>query len=252
MAVTDEIKEQQRKLKDMTFGEKAKYIWDYYKVHIIVSIVIIFAGFILIRDLRENQKPTYLYAVFLNSNFAADATNTLEDDYIRCRNVDTENEHVYFSYDINFSDGYFDTVSLAYQQKLVGLYETGDLDIVIGPVKVMETSADCNGYGDFSKLLPEELIEDLKERGYEFYTYKGHRYTEDDMQYLDEEDIKAIEEFEPYIAGIYLDNCSYLNNMGEYGAYSPAESEDDRPILTIPYNTQRLDKAIDFIKFITE
>lgn len=252
MAVSDEIKEQTRKLKDMTLNQKLSYIWEYYKIHIIVAVAVIITGCVLIRDVRENNKPTYLNAVFINSNFAIDTSNTLEDDFIRCNSIDTDNNHVYFAYDINFNPGYFDTTTIAYQQKLISMYQTNDLDIVAGPVLIMETSADCNGYGNLEEMLPADLLDELADRGYEFYTYKGRRYDKDELAYFSEEELNEIKNFEPYIAGIYLDTCSYLNNMGERGAWNVAESEDDRPILTIPANTQRLDKSIEFIRFIIE
>ena len=252
MAITDEIKEQTDKFKDMTFKGKINYIWDYYKIPIIVAIVLIIGVSVLVSDIRKNSRPTYLDVVMINTNFAADSTITLEEDFIRCQNVDTEANNIYFSYDCSFPEDYFDTTTMAYQQRLVSQYAAGEIDIMIGPVGTMITSADCGGYSDLTKVLPRELIDELKERGYEFFTYTGRRYTDDEKQYLDKEDLEEIENFEPYIAGIYLDNCSYLNNQGEYGAYDPTEDEDLRPILTIPTTTQRLDHAIEFIHFITE
>lgn len=252
MAIYDEIKEQTNKMKDMTGKEKLRYIWDYYKIPIIAVVVVLIASVVLIRDIRENSKPTYISVAMINTNFAVDPTNTLEDDFVRCAGIDLDANNIYFGYDYSFPDDYFDTTVMAYQQRLVSQYSAGELDIVIGPVKPMVTSADCGGYSDLTQMLPEALIEDLKERGYEFFTYTGRRYTEEEKQYMEPDDIEEIENFEPYIAGIYLDNCSYLNNQGEYGAYDLATDEDKRPILTIPANTQRLDHAIEFIKFITE
>lgn len=252
MAVSDEIKEQQKKLKDMTFKGKVSYIWEYYKIHMIVATIVIIGVCVFIRDFRENQKPTHIYAAFINCNFNFDTTNTLEDDYVRTREIDTSKEHVYFSYDINLDPDYFDTASLAFQQKLVSLYQAGEIDIVAGPVGIMETSADCNGYADITKILPQDLLDELADREYEFYYYPGHKYDEDELSFMDEEERALVENFEPYIAGIYLDTCSYLNNMGEYGAYDLTDDESKRPILTIPVTTKRPEAAIDFIRFIIE
>lgn len=253
MSVADEIKQEQKeKFKQMTFKGKLSYIWDYYKVVIIVAVIAIIGLTVLIRDYRDNLKPTVLYAAFINSNFAADPSNTIEEDYIRFKNVDTDKEHVYISFDFAFMENYFDTTAIAYQQKLVAMYQSGDLDAVIGPVWAMETTADCGGYADWNEIIPEDLLKDLEERGYEFYYYSGRRYTDDEKSYLDEDELKEIENFKPYLAGIYLDNCSYLNNMGEYGAYDMPEDEDDRVIFTIPVTTKRLDNAIEFLEFITE
>lgn len=252
MAVSDEIREQNKKIKDMTFKGKVSYIWEYYKVVILIGVAVIIGAIFLIRDVRENQKPTRLYAVFINSNFNYDNTNTLMDDYIREMNIDTGREHVFISFDINLDPDYFDTVALAYQQKLVALYDAGDLDIQVGPVGIMESSADCGGYANLMEILPADLIAELEDREYQFYTYKGHRYDEDELAYMDEEAKAAVTNAEPYIAGIYLDTCSYLNNMGEYGAYDLTEDPDKRPILTIPASTNRPDAAIGFVRFLLQ
>ena len=252
MAVADEIREQTRKIKDMTFKEKVSYIWYYYKVIIIVAAAVIVAVAFGIQNIRENQKPTCLYAVFINSNFNYDTTNTLEDDYIRVMDVDTSREHLFITFDINLNPDYFDTVALAYQQKLVSLCTSGELDVQIGPVGIMESSADCGNYANLMEFLPADLIAELEDREYEFYTYKGHRYGDDELAMMDEQSRKAIAEMEPYIAGIYLDNCSYLNNMGEYGAYDLTDVQDDRPILTIPANTMRPEAAIGFVRFLLQ
>ena len=42
--IIDEIREQQRKMKDMTWKERFAYYWEYYKVHTIVTIVAIIAA----------------------------------------------------------------------------------------------------------------------------------------------------------------------------------------------------------------
>lgn len=252
MAISDEIKEQTNKFKDMTPKEKANYIWDYYKIPIIVVVVLLIGGAVLLSDVKKNMRPTYISVAMINTNFSYDSTNTLQDDFVRCANINLEENNIYFGLDYNFPDDFFDTTTMAYQQRLVSQYSANELDIVIGPVKPMVTAADCGGYADLTKILPKELIDDLTERGYEFFTYNGRQYTDEEKSYMSEEDLEELDNFEPYIAGIYLDNCSYLNNQGEYGAYDLATSEDERPILTVPFTTQRLDHAIEFIKFLTE
>ena len=42
MAMKDEVKEQQQKLKGKTTREKLEYFWDYYKVHTILALFVVF------------------------------------------------------------------------------------------------------------------------------------------------------------------------------------------------------------------
>lgn len=243
-------RQEREKFKELSFNGKLGYIFDYYKWFFVAALVLIIGGTAFIRDYKENLKPIYLQVEMINSYFAYDNTNTLVDDYVSQYNIDTEANHLYIEMDLNLSEEAFDSYMLANQQKIVAMYAAGDIDVVIGPVETMEGSANCDGYANLMEILPQDLIEELEEREYEFYTYDAakvaaeHAYDDD----LDE----ATEYREPYIAGIYLDNCAYLNNQGEYGAYPVATSEKDRPIFTIPVNSPHPDHAFEFLRFLIE
>jgi len=243
--LADLIKDQTEN-KDIRFSElsgkkKAAYIWDYYKWWIIGSIAAVIAITVFIRDYRENSKPTYLYAEMLNTYFGYDKTNTLYDDFVAAKGIDLTQEHLTIGMETTLSVENYDTTMLAYQQRLVANYSAGELDVVIGPKNIMEGPANCDNYADFSTIIPEDLKEELQDRGYEFYYFDPSK---DEIEDYEGEDVT------PYWAGIYLDNCAYLNNMGEAGAYPEAQNEDERVIFTIAANTKRVDHAIEFLKFI--
>ena len=137
----------------------------------------------------------------------------------------------------------FDTTMIAFQQRLIASYAAQDIDVVIGPKKIIEGPANCDAYADLNKVLPADLISDLEDRGYELYYFDP---AADEIEDYEGEDLT------PYCAGVYLDNCAYLNNMGESGAYPVAETEDDRPVFTIAANSLRIDHAIGFLEFLTD
>ena len=240
--IHDEIKEQKEKFSELSFKKKIEYVYDYYKWFFIIGIAVIGGLVVFLRDYKDNMRPTYIEVAMINSYFGYDSTNTVQQDYINQYNIDTNEYKIYVDMGINLSEEAFDTTMLASQQKLVSMYAAKDLDVVIGPVAIMEGPANCDAYGDLSELLPDDLIEQLKDREYEFYYFDP---TKDEIEDYEENR-------QPYFAGIYLDTCSYLNNNGEYGAYPVATDEDDRPIFTIPANTQRLDHAIEFLRFLIE
>ncbi|MCR5302457.1 MAG: hypothetical protein K6E49_08470 [Lachnospiraceae bacterium] len=231
------------KFSDMTGKEKAGYIWDYYKFWIIGGIIAIIAVSVFIRDWRENSKPVYLYVEMLNTYFASDPSNTVYDDFVREENIDTDRERLTIGVETYLATDRYDTTMLAYQQRLVANYAAGELDVVIGPVDVMEGPANSGGYADLEKLLPQDLISELKDRDYEFYYFDPSK---DELEDYEDEDMT------PYFAGVYLDNCSYLNNMGADGAYPVPESEDQRVIFTISGSSTRVDHAIQFLRFLIE
>lgn len=243
--LADMIKESSAK-KEKDFAgldgkKKAQYIWDYYKWWFIGGAVALILLCVLIRDYYENLKPTFLYVEMLNTYFGYDKTNTLYDDFVAEEGIDLSKEHLTIGMDTTLSTENFDTTMIAFQQRLMANYASQSIDVVIGPKDIIEGPANCGGYADLDKLLPQDLKDDLSDREYEFYYYDPSK---DEIEDYEGEDLT------PYCAGIYLDNCSYLNNMGEHGAYPVAESEDDRPVFTIAGNSLRQDHAIDFLRFL--
>ena len=51
MAMRDEVREQQNKLKGKTFKEKLNYFWDYYKVHTIALVFAIIVISVFVKDI---------------------------------------------------------------------------------------------------------------------------------------------------------------------------------------------------------
>ncbi len=66
MAMRDEVREQQNKLKGKTFKEKLNYFWDYYKVHTIALVFAIIVISVFVKDIVTNKDNAFS-AVILNS-----------------------------------------------------------------------------------------------------------------------------------------------------------------------------------------
>lgn len=240
-SVAEEIKHQRAKFADLDFKHKLEYISDYYKWKIIIGIIVAIGIAVFIRDFRENMRPDYLTVEFLNSYFSLDADNPIRNDYASQYNVDLETYHLNINTDISLEKDSMDTMNIANQQKLIAMYTSQDIDVVIGTVDIMEGPANCDCYGNLDEILPKDLIDELKDRDYEFYYFDPSK---DEIE--DDGDVT------PYFAGIYLDNCSYLNNIGEFGAYPVATKPEERPIFTIAVNSQNTEHAIEFLRFLIQ
>ncbi|MCR5688225.1 MAG: hypothetical protein K6G58_09420 [Lachnospiraceae bacterium] len=226
--------------KDLSGKKKAEYIWDYYKWWIIGGIAAIVLLVTFIRDYRENSKPVYLYAELLNTYLGYDRSASIYDDFVKEAGIDLTKENLTIGTETTLSDENFDSTMIAYQQRLIANYAAQTIDVVIGPKAILEGPANCDCYADLGEILPQDLIDELKDRDYEFYYFDPSK---DQIEDYDET-------VPPYFAGIYLDNCSYLNNIGEHGAYPVAESEDERVIFTIAANSLRTDHAVEFLRFL--
>ena len=230
---------------DLTGKKKVQYILDYYKWWIIGGIAAVIAICIFVRDYRENSKPTYLYVEMINTYLGYDtaASTRMYNEFAEEAGIDLTKEHLNIGVETTLSNDNFDSTMIAYQQRLVANYSAGELDVVIGPKNIMEGAANCGAYAEFDKIIPQELMDELKDREYELYYFDP---AADDIEDYEGEDLT------PYCAGVYLDTCAYLNNIGDQGAYPVAESEDERPIFTIAANSKRMDHAIEFLEFLVK
>ena len=65
--ISDEIKEQKKKLKDMTLKQKIQYLWYYYRIHALVTILVLIFGTYFIHEYRLAQRANVFGVVFINS-----------------------------------------------------------------------------------------------------------------------------------------------------------------------------------------
>lgn len=242
MALRDEIKEQTVKLKDMTVKEKLAYIWTYYKWYFIIATAVIICIVSVIKTVIINSRPTYLHVEFVNCNVAFDETPDIYDDFVNEYSIDTNSTPLFIGYgNTIYEEG--DQASYASQVKLIAQYNAEDLDVVCGPESLLSGRLNVGAYSNLEELLPTDLIKELKDKGYEFYTYTG--FPEE------EEGIDANTEttpIEPYIGGIYIDKCAYLDKCAVRPIYTVKDG--DRPILTVAPNTKNPEHAVEFIRML--
>jgi len=246
-SIHDEIKDQRAKFRDMDFKKKISYILDYYKWFILGAIVLAVAMNALIKDVAQNRKPTYINVEILDSFLGLNPVNPLEEDYINQFGIDLDEYKLLIDTSMALSENTDVSTLAANQQKMVAMYVGQEVDVAIGPVSSMERAVTSECFADLSVILPKDLIDELTDRDYEFYYVDPQKEVDEFEDAGIDEEVK-----EPYFAGVYLDNCSYLNNIGEFGTFATATQEEDRPIFTIASNTERTDHAIEFLRFLIE
>lgn len=72
------MKERFRTFKQLSAKQKLQYIWDYYKIHIIVTVVLICAIFSIIKTIKASNSAD-LYVAYVNVAVDENMTNALED-----------------------------------------------------------------------------------------------------------------------------------------------------------------------------
>ena len=126
--------------------KKLEYIWDYYKLHILVILIIIyFLGYISFRFITK--KEVLLTVAAVNIEFSDEDVFKLSDSYLLHRGLDIK------KYDINFhnsllshgDDGVSYEYAYASSMKLLAMMTKSSLDIVIMDEKAY-TSFSNNKY----------------------------------------------------------------------------------------------------------
>lgn len=241
MALKDEIRQENIKLKDMPFRKKAAYIWDYYKIHIIVAIAVIIFVITFVHDYRINKRPLYLDAIIINSDVAYDAVNYFKEDYIKYSDVDTDTYNLAIDTGIIISEDSYDQMTTANIQKVMAMYAAGDLDVVIAPDTLTDEYGAIGAHMDLTDVLTDDLKDALAQKGCELYYTTVYEEDDNGVQ-------KPVEE---YLAGVYLDKSGYINTMGGTGAFTTQINSGKRPVFTITATSMRTDHAIEFLKMLT-
>lgn len=230
MAISDEIKQETNKIKDMSLKGKIGYIWEYYKGWIIGGLIAVIFLSIFIHDWIGSSRPVYLYSVVINSDFVYEDKSTVLADYASKENVDLDKNNLYIDFSMQMTDDMSDQLTMGNQQKIMVLYSSNSLDCVIGPEDIMQNYASIDAFADIETLLSDEQKAMLADKGYEYYysTTDGRK--------------RAV--------GIYMDTCTYLNDQGTAGTFPDMNEDGKRPVFTIAINAPHPEHALSFLDML--
>lgn len=228
MAMSDEIRQENQKMKDMTFKGKCGYIWDYYKVPIIAGIIIIILGTIFVRDFIEGRKPEYISAEMVNTVFYYDETPTILEDFINYAQIDTKEYNIGIETTGQIDPEGYDQGTIAMREKLMAYYSSHSMNVLIAPEEVVKLYDELGAHEDITGIFTQDEIDSYVERGYDIYY--------------------ANEEGKIYPAGFYIGNSEYLKNQCSRGAYL----EEQKPVFTFPVGLEEHEHAKEFLEFITQ
>ena len=221
--IKEEVKEQQSKMKDKSRREKAGYFWYYYKVHVIVSVVVVIALISLVRGIVENSKVPSIYVAMVNSNLFDSSESSLVDDFANSRKFDVDKHPAKFDVSYQMTEGVADNTSLGSSQKLMALLSSKDIDVLIANEWVIKDYAEMAAFANLKETLPNDLYEKVA----------------DDLIYFEYEDDGKVP------IGIDISDNPKITADNTY-------KEDTPPIVTIGNNSERQETAIDFIRYLYE
>jgi len=205
---------EKKKLSEMTFKEKAEYVWEYYKIHIIAAAVVIIIAWSFINAALNPPVPPYagvaLYEIFLGEEFNEEFTRAVNEELVGDAR-ETLIPHLFVS-------GDDPTAQMVVIQKFMAMITTKELDLFIAEIGVLE----------------EFIGEDLFFR----FDQTGLTVPEDRLIYGSTPDNP-----ESLAYAVNLKGSSFLN---KFGVRSEALAAG------IIINTPRFDNAVAVLNFLLE
>lgn len=162
MAWKDELNNAKKVFKNGTTRDKVEYIWEYYKLHILVVVfVVYFIGSVIYNNVTA--KEYVLQGIFLNTLVESETVLEMEQDFIEAYPIDTSSEEVFFDASMYYSDD-SDAMETSYQtiQVLATRVAAGEIDFMVADVATLYDFAYDQYFAELSEILSEEQLKDYE------------------------------------------------------------------------------------------
>ena len=251
--VIDEIRQQQMKTKEMSAKGKLEYFWDYYKVHTIVAILVIFFAAMFIRDI-VTAKDYNFYSILFNARQLSG--DSLESAFSEYAGLDTENYECYIDASTGLSLTSFTEYDMATVQKLMATLQIGDLDTVVFNSELFNNYAGNEMFLDLRTVLSKEELNTWKDYLYyiDYVEVAAEREDVDEKDAADDErrQQEILEETnrhrspegmaEPVPVGIFMEASPFAEKSGAYS--------DLVPVFGFVSTSKRTETGKQFLEFL--
>lgn len=207
---------EKEKLKNMSSKEKLVYLWEYYRIHVAVTIGIIALLSYIIYSIITPNIVTRFYAAFIDCSVDAEVLEKYRNDFSEYLELNPNTETVNFNTSFYLSSD--SEYAMTMKQALVTYVSAQEIDVIIAPESQF---SDYAYYGYFDKVsdqLPTDIYSNLTD-----YLY---------MSKTEENPVQ-------YSYGIYLT---------ETELFKPYQDASDPYVLGIVANSKHKENAIEFIR----
>jgi len=121
------VREEIEKLKKMTFHEKRQHIWEYYKIHMLLVVTVIFFIFGMTQVALNPPKREFVYIAWLGPTIETSTLNALGESLSPL----LENPQRQRISVTSYTETSDETVNQAMRQRFVMLLHTASMDLII-------------------------------------------------------------------------------------------------------------------------
>lgn len=261
-SVGDEIREERRKaMSRMSPKEKFAYFWDYYKFHALTAVVLVIALVSFIYQ-YATHKDYGFYAVLVNAG-VSDPSSSLPEQWAaqfqEYAAIDPTEYEVYIDTSMSVSSTDFSQYSMANQEKIMAMTQTGSINTLIAETETFEKYAQAEYFYPLEEVLSAEELE--KYRPYFYYT-DAATFADDDYDptqirdfsrlLIDHNDPSSMED--PIAVGIIVTKGTKLEDARLY-AYLEESKYDYQGypaevVLGIPITSKQPELAMKFLEYM--
>ncbi len=209
--------ERNTRFSELTGKEKVEHVWEYYKIHIAVALIVLLTICYIIYRI-VNPSPDTILGVGLVNSYTSEVEENVFDRYLIDTGHDPAEEVASVRTGLTF--GTETSVQITGSQTLTLLVTVGDIDLFISDEEVFEPFASNGCFTLMENILTEEQMEKYADR---LYTAT---IEEDGAQ---------------VIVGIWLEEDNPLVEDGYY---------DGAVLVGIPHKAEHKELAIEVLLYL--
>ena len=156
MTLKENMKTERSKLKQLTFGKKMEYIWDYYKPQMAGLLGIIVVIIVAAQIIVNSQITTELSVGLFNSIGPEEDIDALSRDFADFAGLNGAKQELIFDTTYQMDLEANDSVTVSVQSKVIAAVSAGAMDVMLMPEDIYEYYSDSGMFVDLKEILPKE------------------------------------------------------------------------------------------------
>lgn len=225
----------------MNGPQRIQYIWDYYKLPIVIACIVLYIiGYSIFR--AATHKDTVLYAALVNVSAGDALIDQLSDGYLETLEVDPAKNKVELYTDwylTNDTSSQFYQFSYATNVKILASLTDHWLDVVLMNQEAFDAFAQ-NGYlGNIDELLAE-ADPALHEALQPYFVNNFEILSDNQEEVALDPSVEYVSETSEYPMAVELSAAPFIQEAGF----------DAAVYFGIIANTPRLDRSIDYLRYL--
>ncbi len=164
-------KEEWEKIKGLGTGARIQYLWDYYKIVLVIAAFVILTVYIIVNMIIGARTETLLYTCIMNVDEMDSNDEQLVEDFTQSIGGITKRQKIEFDSTMRIEPASDGTTQLAVAStvKMTAFLQSALLDVCLGPKEVAEFMQQQGTLLPLDDELDRDLKAEYEAGGYLYY-----------------------------------------------------------------------------------